>query len=304
MSHRRIAWLLSALAVLALAQAPRAAPPGAGTEVLARAGGYTLTGQMFADLKDYGQLLAGESFPAADVAALREGAIRNFQKNPDAETKGYQRIADKLTRQGMRSGGVLLSTVVLARYRCWHEFVQEPQAFAPFEKDVLGQTIARHNPVLYFGPKAIVTRLDAESQLYTEALVAQVAGVAGPTPSDKERRLRELPSRVASLPAQQQEDLEYGELRLANLRGQYEDSVQAHAVIVEDIRRSVHSPVDVWRVARQMEDEGSRPTGRYAQLWRNDKLASIQHAVQFNLRLTVMENALRERGHTTNINTR
>ena len=54
--------------------------------------------------------------------------------------------------------------------------------------------VLKYNPVLVNSGGMIVTKTDVDCQFYSDALVAKIAGVAPPTPTEKDRFIRNLPS--------------------------------------------------------------------------------------------------------------
>ena len=93
----------------------------------------------------------------------------------------------------------------------------------------------------------------------------QAAGVAPPTEAEKDRFAKGLPSQFASLPREQQEYLRRAELRLVDFYAAYEGTIKTRAIVAADIRKSVHSSADVWREARQVEND-AQYGARYYQL--------------------------------------
>lgn len=101
----------------------------------------------------------------------------------------------------------------------------------------------------------------------------QAAGVAPPTEAEKDRFAKGLPLQFASLPREQQEYLRRAELRLVDFYAAYEGTIKTRAIVAADIRKSVHSSADVWREARQVEND-AQYLARYYQLYRNEALTA------------------------------
>jgi len=109
----------------------------------------------------------------------------------------------------------------------------------------------------------------------------QAAGVAPPTEAEKDRFAKGLPSQFASLPREQQEYLRRAELRLVDFYVAYEGTIETRAIVAADIRKSVHSSADVWREARQVEND-AQYGARYYQLYRNEAWTAGLDATRVN----------------------
>jgi hypothetical protein len=141
--------------------------------------------------------------------------------------------------------------------------------------------VLKYNPVLVNSGGMIVTRNDVDCLFYSDTMVAKAAGVAPPTEADKDQFVRNLPSRFASMPTELKEYLRRAEIRLVEFDMVYDGTVKTHAAVLADIRKNVHSSADVWREARQVEND-ARPTGKQMS-------AAGQQAVDFASQLAVMQ---------------
>jgi hypothetical protein len=142
--------------------------------------------------------------------------------------------------------------------------------------------VLKYNPVLVNSGGMIVTKNDVDCVFYSDTMVAKAAGVAPPTEADKDRFVRNLPSRFASMPRELKEYLRQAELRLAEFDIVYDGTVKTHAAVLADIRKNVHSSADVPREARQVEND-ARATGKYWQI------SAAQQAADFESQLAVMQ---------------
>jgi hypothetical protein len=52
--------------------------------------------------------------------------------------------------------------------------------------------------------------------------------------------------------------------------------------VLADIRKSVDSSADVWRAARQMENDSEYPSAKYYELYRAEALTADFHAARVN----------------------
>lgn len=112
------------------------------------------------------------------------------------------------------------------------------------------------------------------------------------TQAEKDQFVRDLPSQFASLPREQQEYLTRAELRLANLRVVYDGTIKTRAAVIADIKGRVRSPEDVWRGARQVENDAEYGS-KYHQLYRAEALAAVAHATRVNAQILGLGAAVR-----------
>ena len=111
----------------------------------------------------------------------------------------------------------------------------------------------------------------------TQTLWCQGRWGRTPTETDKDRFVRSLPSQFASWPKEQQEYLARAELRLVDLVQVHDGTIKTRAIVDADIRKNVHSSGDVWREARQVENDAEYGA-RYYQLYRAEAFDAITNA--------------------------
>jgi hypothetical protein len=245
--------------------------------VVAQSGGYQLTEEMIQQALRFAQMLAGAGFSPSDAATLRSELIAYFPKETAKQMEGYESVA-KTLRGALRPKPSWLD-LALIRYQVWQGYGENQQAFRDFQNVPFGKMVLKYNPVLVNSGGMIVTKTDVDCQFYSDTLVAQAAGVAPPTQAEKDRFIQSIPSRFTSLPKEQQEDLRRAELRLWSLRTVYEGTTKTRAAVITDIRKSVRSSADVWRAARQLENDAD---GKYWQSYLNEGMAAVFNANRVN----------------------
>jgi hypothetical protein len=110
-----------------------------------------------------------------------------------------------------------------------------------------------------------------------DALVAKAAGVALPTQADEDRFIHGLRTRFRSMPTEQKDYLRRAELRLVDFNQVYNGTIKTRALVAADIKKNVHSPADVWREARQVENNSAYGS-RYYELYRSEAIGAVLHA--------------------------
>ena len=244
-----------------------------GSTVVVRAGGYQLTEQMLDQALRFGQILAGADFSPSDTAALRSDLIAYFQKEPAQQMAAHESVAKILQREGPEPSWLDLA---ILRYNWWQRLGYAPR-LRQAQHHPFGRMILKYNPILINTGGLIVTKNDVDCQFYADTMVAEAAGVAPPTEIDKHQFVSNLPSRFASMPAEQKAYLREAEIRLAQFHVVYDDTIKTHASVLADIRENVHSSTDVSREARQLEKDAD--SGAIAE----------QRAVAFESKLAVMQ---------------
>jgi hypothetical protein len=263
---------------------PRTSP------VIAQSGGYQLTEVMVQRALQLAQIEAGADFSPSDAAALRADLIAYFRKEPPKQMEAHKNIAETLQSAG---GSPLTGKrgwmgLALLRYRVWQQIAQNPEWLREWQSYPFGKMVLKYNPILVNSGGMIVTRSNVDCLFYSNALVAQAAGVTPPTQAEKDQFIRTLPPRFASMPTEQKQQLRMAEERLTYFDAVYRQTIQTRAVVIADIRRNVHSPADVWREARQVEDDAggaavgavgdSRGAGKYWRDWEIEMRGGILDA--------------------------
>jgi hypothetical protein len=236
--------------------------PSQASPIIGRAGNYQLTEQMLQQAFLYEQIQAGAAFSPPDAAALRADLIATFQREPAKQTQQYEAVAKFLRANNLRNSYV---DYAVMRYKQWYALGRDQQAFRDFRNSPFGRMVLKYNPVLVNSDGMIVTQRDVDWQFASDALVAEIAGVAPPTQADKDQFVRSLPSHFASMPKEQQEYLRASQVRLANIHMDIDGTIKTRAAVEADIRQNVHSPADVSREARQIEND-SQYGAKYYQL--------------------------------------
>jgi hypothetical protein len=274
--------------------------PSPALTVVATSNGYQLTEQMIEQSLRFGQILAGADFSPADAAALRSDLIAYFPKDTAKQMEGYKSVAKALPEMPGRKPTWL--DLALLRYKVWQGYAENQQLFRDFQNAPFGKMVLKYNPVLVNSDGIIVTKTDADCQFYADALVAKAAGVAPPTDAEKERFVRSLPSQFASLSKEQKDYLRRAELRLVNLVQVHDGTIKTRAVVDADIRKNVHSSEDVWREARQVENDAQYGS-RYYALYRAEALNALGNASLVNLDVMGLGRAGRSTTKSGDINT-
>jgi hypothetical protein len=226
--------------------------PTQASTVVASAGGYRLTEPMLQQAFLYGRIQAGATFSPPDAAALRADLIAYFQREPARQTQEYEAVAKFLRANNLKNSFV---DYAVMRYKQWYALGQNPQAFRAFQDSPFGRIVLKYNPILVNSGGMIITQRDVDWQFASDALVAQIAGVAPPTQADKDEFVWTLPSKFASMQKEQQEYLRAAQVRLANIHMDIDGTIKTRAAFEADIRKNVHSSAEVSREARQIEND-------------------------------------------------
>jgi hypothetical protein len=248
----------------------------------------------------FGEILAGSDFSSSDAARLRSDLIAYFQKEPAKQMEAYQSVAKALSETPGRKASWL--DLALIRYKVWQGYAENQQDFRGFQSYPFGKMVLKYNPALANSGGMMVTKTDVDCQFYANTVVAKAAGVAPPTQTDKDRFVGSLPSQFASWPKQQQEYLARAELRLVNLVQVHDGTIKTRAIVDADIRKNVHSSGDVWREARQVENDAEYGA-RYYQLYRAEAFDAISNANRVNLDVMGLERAGRSTAKSADSNT-
>jgi len=274
--------------------------PSPASAVVARSGEYQLTEQMLEQALRFGQILAGADFSPSDAAALQSELIAYFPKDTAKQVEGYESIAKALPATPGRKPTWL--DLALLRYKVWQAYAENQQAFRDFQNVPFGKMVLKYSPVLVNSGGIIVTKTDVDCQFYADGLIAKAAGVAPPTDAEKERFVRSLPSQFASLSKEQKEYLKRAELRLVDLVQVHDGTIKTRAVVDDDIRKNVHSSADVWREARQVENDAQYGS-KYYDLYRAEVLNALGNATLVNLDVLGLGRAGRSTTKSGDINT-
>ena len=225
------------------------------TSIVVSTGGYQLTELMLEQGIGYAQYLAGGSFSAGDVAALRDDLIAYFRREPATQAPVYEALAARLQKLPnlLRHPDPLVAA--LGRESIWEWYAKNPEGFQTFQSVPFGRMVLKYNPVIVNSGGMIINRVNVDSLLASNALIAKAAGISPPTQAERDEFLRDLPSKFPTLAAEEQQYLRLAESRLANFRQIYDSTRQIHAAITADIRKSVHSSEDAWREARVVEND-------------------------------------------------
>jgi hypothetical protein len=84
------------------------------------------------------------------------------------------------------------------------------------------------------------------------------------------------------MPKEQQEYLRGSQLRFADVHMAIDGTIKTRAAVEADIRKNVHSSRDVWREARQLENDSAPFSGKYSQLHRSEMTAALHEAQRVN----------------------
>jgi len=249
-------------------------------QTVSRSGGYQLTEQMLGQAFQFGRILAGADFSASDAAALRSELVAYFQKEPAKQVEAYEATAKTLQGvSGIPGHKPSWLDLALARYRVWLWYGEHQQALRDFQSAPFGRMVLNYNPVLVNSGGMIVTKTDVECQFASDTLIAKAAGVVPPGQAEKDQLMRTLSSRFASLSKEQQEYLRAAEVRLVKFWLVYGNTIKTHAIVTADIRKSVHTPADVWQCARRVENDVD---SKYWRMYMNEGLTAVANAGRVN----------------------
>lgn len=218
--------------------------------VVVTSGTYQLTEGMLEQGMYFSQFLAGQRFSAPDLAAMREGLISVFRKQPAKEVVGYKALAQIVPLLQKTRSSLAIAKV---REAAWGAFAQDPAGFREFQNDPAGKIVLKYNPVIVNANGMVVTRVSVDSLFASNSLVAKIAGVTPPPQSEEDECLRVLPSRFSSLTRDQQEFFRQAESRLARFQEMYANGFIRDSVVSE-VKKTVRSPKDVPDRARALEN--------------------------------------------------
>jgi len=242
----------AALTLLAVALAG----PAAAQEVVAAAGGYTLTAADLRDLIVIDELVVAAPLTAADQMELRAIATDEFRAAPDLIGKALPAIhqaAESFRRSGPYDRAVTRETI-------WESTVKtanEDPVMGPFAKRALA-VLERYVPVIAAGNGLVVTERGLEAMLQANDHVAAIAGQPKATAAQRQAYAAALRERFPSLTLDQQERLGHAERRWIACQdiiyGYSDHRAKAEGLI----RANVHSPEEVATEARVLEDEAMK----------------------------------------------
>jgi ketosteroid isomerase-like protein len=235
--------------------------PGEASPVIAQSGGYQLTEEMIQRALLLAQIEAGADFSPSDAAALRADLIAYFQKEPAKQIEAHKSIA-KLLQQAPHGSSWQRA---LLRDNVWQFYGQNPQAFRDWQSYPFGKMVLKYNPVVVNSGGTIITKVHVDSLYYSNALVAEAAGLAPPAQAEKDQLIRSLPSRFGSLTKEQQEYLSRANGRMWAFATIYSQTKNTRAAMIADIRRNVHSSADIPKEARRVENDCVNDNGKYFQ---------------------------------------
>jgi len=237
--------------------------------VVATSGEHQLTDQQLNLAVVYAQVQAGTGFSAEDAATLKADTIAWFKKNPEGDL--FIGVTNSFKNRNLSSD----FDVGAIRYIYWDQFGKHPESLDVFKTEPWYGVILKYNPILVQAEGMVITQRDVDWLFYANGFVAEIAGVAPPSDADKERFASTLPSRFASMSAEEREQLRGSQLRLAKvLMCMQGTAIKTRAAIESYIRANVHTSEDVARVARQVEND-SQPR----QLYDRASIAEMSNAL-------------------------
>lgn len=267
---RRLIWrvgivglLLNQLPGLDFAQPARAQADASAKQddVLAQAGGQTLTRQNFDELLTIYNWLLESSLNAGEQDALSTVLIDEFKANPAKIAKNYAAIHDQVP-QILRADPLQQAR---RRAEIWKSMIKDAPG-DPGTAAVL-KILAKNPSVLLVTDRGVVTQTEIDALIASDDNVAAVAGLAKTTPAERARIVQQI---VAAFPGFAENEDRYeaiadAEERCLSLRAIVESSAQNRAAVVAEIKAKVHDPSDVAREARALENNALLRTrmGRY-----------------------------------------
>jgi hypothetical protein len=152
--------------------------------------------------------------------------------------KGYESFAQLLQQAPLRSFD---GKRPLAKWPCfadnvWQAFGENQQAFCKFQSYPFGKMVLKYNPALVNSGGTIITKAHVDSLYYSNALVAEAAGLAPPAQAEKDQLIRSLPSRFGSLTKEQQAYLSRAGGRMWGFATIYNRYINTRAAMIADIR--------------------------------------------------------------------
>jgi ketosteroid isomerase-like protein len=222
--------------------------------VVVQSGGYQLTEEMIQRALQLAQIDAGADFSESDAAALRADFIALFQKEPAKQTAAYENVAQWLQQAPPSADGKRnWMSMASLRDNYWQALAKNQQ-FLEWQSYPFGKMVLKYNPVVVNSAGMIITKAHVDSLFFSNALVAQIAGVPPPTQTEEDQYIPTLPAQFGSLTKEQQEAFRRADARMSMFATIYSQTRSTRAVMTAAIRRNVHSPQDVPNEARRVEN--------------------------------------------------
>jgi ketosteroid isomerase-like protein len=223
--------------------------------VVVQSGGYQLTEEMIQRALQLAQIEAGADFSSSDAAALRADFIALFQKEPAKQTEAYKNVAEWLQQAPLLADGKRTwAQMASLRDNIWQALGQNQQVFREFQSYPMGKMVLKYNPVLVNSGGTIITKAHVNSLLFSNDLVAQIAGVPPYTQAEEDQYIRTFPAQFGSLTKEQKEAFRLANVRMAMFVTIYSQTRSTRGVMIAAIRRNVHSSRDVPNEARRVEN--------------------------------------------------
>jgi hypothetical protein len=224
--------------------------------VVVQSGGYQLTEEMIQRALQLAQIEAGADFSPSDAAALKADLMAYFQKEPSKQMEAHKNMAQWLQQAPfLPDGKRTWLSMALLRDNVWQGLGQNQQAFREFQSYPFGKMVLKYNPVVVNSGGTLITKAHVDSLFFSNALVAEAAGVPPPTQAEEDQFIRTLPSQFGSMPKEQQAYLRRADERMAMFATIYSKTRSTRANMIAAIRRNVHSSRDVTNEARRVENE-------------------------------------------------
>jgi len=224
--------------------------------VITQSSGYQLTEEMMQRALQLAQIEAGADFSPSDAASLRADLIALFQKEPSKQIEDHRNIEQWLQQAPLLADGKRTwLSMGLLRDNFWQRLGQDQQAFREFQSYPLGKMVLKYNPVVVNSGGTLITKAHIDSLFFSNALVADAAGLPPPARAEKDQLIRTLPSQFGSMPKWQQAFFRRADERMTMFATIYSQTRSTRANMIRDIRSNVHSSQDVPNEARRVENE-------------------------------------------------
>jgi len=265
------------------------APAQAGSEIIARSGGYRLTEQDIQHGIMFAEVQAGVDFSDDDADSLREDFIAWFNSDPATAAESFAGVTNNYLRNRTKFSQTDLA---IMRYNYWAVLAKKSETFHDFKTEPWSRLILQLNPVLVRSHGMIITQRDVDWLFNSQDFIAQIAGVEPPSQEDRDRYARRLASRFSSMSDQERENLRRSQSRLAAVHMCMDGTVRTKAAMVAYIRDNVQSTDDLARVARQIEDD-SQYQAKYNVASKTEKLNAIGRTIQITRETSAINDAVR-----------
>jgi hypothetical protein len=277
-----VGWVAFARGQVTRAQAASQAPANVLSDqqlakVLAQSGSSVLTERDMQDTLLVDSSVLDTPLIPAEVEESRQNILGQFQRNPEAGSKGLAEVHKlaEIMRHGSQSESLQLGVAL------WSRWVARASDDPSVKRWV--EIVIRHNPPIVSSEGLVVTQRQLAAMFVSNDWVAQTAQLPTSTPESRAAFARELPSKFPSMTHAEKEQLALADRRWTLLQDPIMDHSDLHAKAVSLVHQNVHGSADVPTEARALEDAGIQFNAEMAQFVRNmGQISGISTSGQMN----------------------